>query len=119
MQPNDPFNRDGPQAARALTERLGLLSLEGDNVMKLALFFALIIASANAFAQQYPQAPRAIEGSKPAPPAAPPKAPPGAPQLSNAELSRLLRAQTTAIQALSSKLDSLEERIRKIERGPR
>jgi hypothetical protein len=93
---------------------LGLLDLEGDNVMKLALFFAFIIASANTFAQQAPregQAPRAIER--------PAREPSRAPQLRNAELSELLRAQTTAIQSLSSKLDSLEERIRKIERGPR
>ena len=84
--------------------------------MKLSLFFALIIASATAFAQQAP-APRQVtqipQGQSPVPP------PPQAPQLSNAELSELLRAQTTAIKALSSKLDSLEERIQKIERGPR
>ena len=82
--------------------------------MKLPLFLAFTVACANAFAQQ---APAAI----PRPPVfrAPPAAPPRAPHLSNAELSELLRAQTTAIQSLSSKLDSLEERVRKIERGPR
>jgi len=89
--------------------------------MKLALFFAFIIASANAFAQQ--QAPRAIEIPRPAPPMAPPadlpKAAPRAPQLSNTELTELLRAQTTAIKSLSSKLDSLEERIGKVERRQR
>jgi hypothetical protein len=95
---------------------LGLLNLKGDNFMKLALFFAFIIASANAFAQQ---APHAIEIPRPAPPAAPPMAPPRAPQFSNAELTELLRAQTTAIKSLSSKLDSLEERIGKIEKGQR
>lgn len=89
--------------------------------MRLASFFVLIITSAIAFAQQVPgyaqQAPRAIEPPpRPVPPAAPPRAPPQALQLSNAELSELLRAQTTAIRSLSSKLDSLEERIRKIER---
>ena len=91
--------------------------------MKLALFLAFTVACANAFAQQAPAAiPR--PPVLPAPPAAPvlpapPAAPPRAPHLSNAELSELLRAQTTAIQSLSSKLDSLEERVRKIERGPR
>lgn len=84
--------------------------------MKLSLFFAFIIASAIAFAQQ-PPAPRQVmqvpHGPSPMPPS------PQAPQLSNAELSELLRAQTTAIKALSSKVDSLEERIQKIERGPR
>ena len=84
--------------------------------MKLALFLAFTVACANAFAQQAPAAiPRPAPPVLPAPPAAPPRAP----QLSNAELSELLRAQTTAIQSLSSKLDSLEERVRKIERGPR
>ena len=78
--------------------------------MKPALFFAFIIASTNAFAQQ---APGAINSPPPRP--APEAAASRAPQLSNAELSELLRAQTTAIQALSRKLDSLEERIRKIE----
>lgn len=78
--------------------------------MKLFLFFVFIIASANAIAQQ---APRAIEIPRPAPPA------PRAPQLSNAELTELLRAQTTAIKSLSSKIDSLEGRIDKIERGQR
>ena len=87
--------------------------------MKLALFFAFIIASANAFAQQAPRLLLPVPPVQPVPPADPPKAPPRAPQLSNAELSELLRAQTTAIRSLSSKLDSLEERIRKIERGPR
>lgn len=84
--------------------------------MKLSLFFVFIIASANAIAQQ---APRAIEIPRPAPPAAPPKVPPRAQQLSNAELTELLRAQTTAIKSLSSKIDSLEGRIGKIERGQR
>lgn len=81
--------------------------------MKLALFFAVIISFASAFAQQAPQAP----APKPPPPAA--SLPPQAPQLSNAELSELLRAQTTAIRELSSRIDSLEERIRKVERGSR
>ena len=88
--------------------------------MKLDLFFALVVASANAFAQQPrpDQAPRAIELPVHQAPI-PRPSPPQALQPSNAELSELLRAQTTAIKSLSSKVDSLEERIRKIEQRPR
>ncbi|MDP1996487.1 MAG: hypothetical protein Q8J90_04775 [Gallionella sp.] len=90
--------------------------------MKLALFFAFIIASVNAIAQEPPSA-----VTKPLPPKphdaykakAAPMAPLSATKLSNEELSGLLRAQTNAIKSLSSKLDSLEERIGKIEKGGR
>lgn len=93
--------------------------------MKLALFFVFIIVSANSFAQQEPRAvivkenPKTMAPPKMAPPVA--MAPPHAPesQTSNEELTNLLRAQTTAIKSLSSKLDSLEERISKIEKGQR
>jgi len=89
--------------------------------MKLALFFAFIIASADAIAQE---APRAVEIHRPASPAPPPIGPtyktvPSASQPNNPELIELLRAQTSAIKTLSSKLDSLEERIGKIEKGQR
>lgn len=90
--------------------------------MKLALFFAIAIASVNAVAQEPPSAPGA---KKPAPPM-PVKTtatfavvPPPSTKLSNEELAELLRAQTSAIQSLSSKLDSLEKRIGKMEKGER
>tara|TARA_R110001599_G_scaffold333327_1_gene549248 strand:- start:916 stop:1185 length:270 start_codon:yes stop_codon:yes gene_type:complete len=89
--------------------------------MKLALFFAFLITSVNGFAQQAPEAPRPVgqyPGAAPQEPL-PLIGPAVGPQLSGAELFKLLRTQTAAIQALSSKLDSLEERIRKIEEGPR
>lgn len=82
--------------------------------MKLTIFFVFLLslASVNAFAQQAPS--RSIK----LPPAAP-MAPPQASQPNNTELTDLLRAQTTAIKSLSNKLDSLEKRIDKIERGER
>lgn len=100
--------------------------------MKLALLFAALAASAITFAQQVPKAAEPI----PVPPAplkapvitgqvpqaaepTPSKAPIPAPQLSNTDLSALLRAQTAAIRELSSRIDSLEDRVRKLERGQR
>lgn len=92
--------------------------------MKFVLFFTLIIASANVFAQQ---APHAVEKQVPQHHTmAAPRAPriladetPNQPPTNNTELLDLLRAQTTAIKSLSNKLDVLEERIRKIEGGSR
>lgn len=85
--------------------------------MKPVFFFAIIMACVNATAQQAPGL------AKPAPPAVPAPAPPAvvpqAPQLSNEELTRLLRAQTTAIKSLAGQLDSLEDRIGKLEKGQR
>ena len=94
--------------------------------MKLTFFFAFIIASMNVFAQQAPwagdyrRAP--LEDAPPLPPPVPPPPLPPPPPPAGASLrpsrpplAELLRAQTTAIQNLSSELHSLEERIRKIE----
>jgi hypothetical protein len=88
--------------------------------MKRALFFAFLIASSNAYAQQPPRPDQAPRFDK-APKADAPRAieRPRTPQLSNAELAGLLQAQTTAIKSLSSQVDSLEERILKIEKGAR
>lgn len=74
--------------------------------MKTILLAAFIMAGANALAQQVP---------RPAP--APPGAPARTSQSNNEELVELLRAQTTAIKALASKLDSLEQRISTLEKG--
>lgn len=81
--------------------------------MKPALFIIAIIASASAIAQQIPVE---VRTPRSAPPAA---APPRAPEFSKDDLIGLLRAQTAAIKALSSKLDSLEERLAKIEEKSR
>ena len=149
------------------TQKLDLSNLKGDNTMKLALFFAFIIASTNACVQQIPRArehppaapvaPPGKDSLPPLPPAASNKVARNAPRqcaqivqesvprAANNEVTRnapwqrekivrevapqrltslvpsppsiseLLRAQTTAIQNLSSELNSLEERIRKIE----
>lgn len=108
--------------------------------MKSALCLSLIIASANVVAQQAPaaaqerrhfiqqvpkaastqntqQAPRAPDNNRPRPSMAPPMAaPPQAAQPGSAERTEeLLRAQTEAIRALAGKLDTLEERIGRIE----
>ena len=79
--------------------------------MKLALFFTFVLASTNAFAQQ---APGAIEHRPPSQPEPSATALPER-QPKNADLSELLRAQTTAIRALSDKVEALEERVRKLE----
>lgn len=52
-------------------------------------------------------------------PMAPPMAPPETHRSDNTELFQLLRAQTEAIKSLSNKIDTLEERIDKLERGER
>lgn len=44
---------------------------------------------------------------------------PAAPRSTDPELAELLRAQTAAIKTLSSKIDTLEERIGRIEQGKR
>ncbi|MDD5177062.1 MAG: hypothetical protein PHQ05_11645 [Sterolibacterium sp.] len=92
--------------------------------MKLALSYACILASANVFAQQAPGVINrpAAEPPKIAAPSwkiAPPLAvvpPITGEKPTNAELTELLRAQTIAIKSLSSKLESFEQRIEKIER---
>ena len=71
--------------------------------MKRSFFFVAIIVVANTFAAQMPPKPSTTgqapgQTSEPAP-------------LSNTELSRLLRAQTAAIQALFTKLEEQEERL--------
>lgn len=52
-----------------------------------------------------------------APSGAPPGAPPGAPTIEGApnELRDLIRAQSEAIRALTVKVDSLDDRLRRIE----
>lgn len=44
---------------------------------------------------------------------------PAAPRTTDPELAELLRAQTAAIKTLSSKIDTLEERIGRMEQGKR
>lgn len=81
--------------------------------MRLALFFACLIAIAGtgALAQQVPAAAtRSPATEPPAPPVPPPPA-----RLSNDELLALLRAQTAAIKALSLKLDAIEIRLGAVE----
>lgn len=88
--------------------------------MKSALFLALFIATTTVAAQQAPaggQAPRAPENERRPTMAPPMAAPPLAAQPTSAERTEeLLRAQTAAIRSLAGKLDSLEERIGRIER---
>jgi hypothetical protein len=86
--------------------------------MKPFLLLAFTVVSVMSFAQQPPQPAGQAPGAvvKPAPPAA---APPLAAQPSTAELAELLRAQTAAIKSLSARIDSLDERIRKLEDGAR
>lgn len=89
--------------------------------MRLAIFIAFIIVSGNASAQLPPARPvpppQVKQAPQMAPPRAVPPAPPVAPVQNNEALTELLRAQTAAIKSLSNKLDSLEERIGKIEKG--
>ena len=90
--------------------------------MKLALFFALAIASANAFADiALPPAepPGQSVGTSPyrLPPMPVPVIPPPAVYPDNDELMNLIRAQTDAIKSLSIKINALEVRVGKIERG--
>lgn len=86
--------------------------------MKYALFLTLVIASVNAFATEQVPPETATSESKPlmVPPVV--MTPPIAVQQQpgNEELMNLLRAQTTAIETLSSKLGSLESRLNKIEK---
>lgn len=102
--------------------------------MKTVAFVLAAIVWGTAFAQQ---APGAVSGAQDdavkvvprlqvskganrphvlmAPPVA--MAPPKSPELSNEQLAELLRAQTTAIKALATQLDSLDARLGKIETG--
>ena len=116
MTSNPTLKRDCAKARSPLAPRW---ALKGEP-MKLAIFFLAVIFCGNTFAQQPPGAPPLPTPPMfpPAvPPAAIPKAVPRAPEFSNQELTALLRAQTAAIKSLSSKLDSLEERLGKIEKG--
>ena len=104
--------------------------------MKSALFLCMIAASANVLAQQAPaapqepryltqqapavstgntqQVPKVPENRRPRPSIAPPMVAPA--QAGNVEhTEELLRAQTAAIKSLAGKLDSLEERIGRME----
>jgi hypothetical protein len=83
--------------------------------MKVAVFFLAVVVCGNAFAQQPPGVPPRPYGQG----APPPMALPRPPEFSNQELASLLRAQTAAIKSLSSRLDSLEERLGRIEAGRR
>ena len=94
--------------------------------MKLYCFLVGICACGAGYAQQIPAPPPGPAGGtlpgisvlRPeyAPPAAPPSAPMAADSLGTAqELKELIRAQTEAIRVLSGKVDSLEDRLRRIE----
>lgn len=78
--------------------------------MKAASIFSLFLVSLNVFAQQVPGA-VSQPPTQPPPPAASASA-----AIDNAELLRLLRAQTAAIKALSNRLDALEQRVEKVEK---
>lgn len=81
--------------------------------MKLVIFFVFIIVSANSFAE--PELPKGT----PFKVANTETIPAHAPGLqTNQAVRNLLREQTTRINALSSKLDLLDERIKRIENGP-
>ena len=81
--------------------------------------FLLILSSINAYAVDDSQSPiikappRSMFGGEGGSPPMPP--PPHAVESSETELTALLKAQTTAIRVLAKKLDSLDERIKKIE----
>lgn len=81
--------------------------------MKAALFLAGIFACAGVAAQQAPAA--ATPASRPPSPTSAPHAPPMAARINNVEIAELLRAQTSAIKALSAKIDALEIRLANLE----
>lgn len=83
--------------------------------MKAALFLAGIFACAGVAAQQAPAAASPTPVPAPSPPRAIPKAPPMAARMNNEEMADLLRAQTSAIKALSAKIDVLEIRLGNLE----
>ncbi|MDB6062159.1 MAG: hypothetical protein JWM78_2262 [Verrucomicrobiaceae bacterium] len=76
--------------------------------MKVRLFFLLAFIATSVSAQQAPAA-----AGTPSPPRgiAPPPA-----TMSNEEIVTLLRAQTAAIKALSSKLENVEQRVNQIDK---
>lgn len=77
--------------------------------MKAALFLAGIIACTGVAAQQAPAA------ATPTPRPVPPPAAPASARMNNEEMAELLRAQTSAIRALSAKIDALEIRLGNLE----
>jgi hypothetical protein len=83
--------------------------------MKAALFLAAIFACAGVGAQQAPAAAGPAPVPAPSPPRAIPKAPPHAARMSDEDMAELLRAQTSAIKALSAKIDALEIRLGNLE----
>lgn len=86
--------------------------------MKAALFLAGIFACAGVAAQQAPAAANPTPVPAPAPRAFP-SPPAAAARMNNEEMAELLRAQTSAIKALSAKIDALEIRLGNLETKPR
>ena len=82
--------------------------------MKLALFLVLIVASANAIAQQVPKEVTDKSTSVKKLPMPPPPQVSGAGQQYN-NLRDTLQIQANEIKALSSKIDSLEQRMGRME----
>jgi len=84
--------------------------------MRQFFYGVCLLASASVGAQQVPGA--VFDSSGKGPP--PSKQVPSAAKLpSTDEMAELLRAQTAAIKALSEKVDALEARLAKIEKGGR
>ena len=84
--------------------------------MKQFFYGVCLLASASVGAQQAPGAIFDSSGKGPQPS----KQVPSATKSPNAdEMAELLRAQTAAIKALSDKVDALEARLAKIEKGGR
>ncbi len=91
--------------------------------MKLLCFFVAIYAYSFACAQQPPALPPGVKGEilpgvsimRPEYAAPPSVMPPRNPMAGPQELTDLIRAQTEAINALAKKIESLEERLTKIE----
>lgn len=78
--------------------------------MRLVAVCLLAIASGLALAQAVPQAARPSPASTPEGPVVRSVPPPARP-MNNAELSKLLRAQTMALQSLSAKIDALSDDV--------
>lgn len=79
--------------------------------MKLVALCLLALASGVALAQAVPQAARTSPASTAEAMIVRSVPPPARPPMNNAELSKLLRAQTMALQSLSAKIDALSDDV--------